>query len=238
MKMKVTDYEFFPKLTALPFVERIWVYGSRARGDYQERSDIDLVIDSPHATSSQWQEVLGILENADTLLKIDCVRLDEIEKKSSFEHRLKEDRVLLFKRKGDHMTDPLWMQNFSDLGEALERLKEILEAPLDEHRFIMDGTIQRFEFCIELFWKNFANFAEMEGKEVLSPRQAISQAYQMKWFDNETLWLEMLKDRNIMSHTYKKVKADAVYERIKTYYPEMKTTYESLKKLYLNKVGE
>lgn len=236
--MKVTDYEFFQKLTALPFVERIWVYGSRARGDFQERSDIDLVIDFPHATPSQWQEVLDILDNADTLLKIDCVRLDEIEKKSSFEQRLKEDRVLLFKRKGDHVTDPLWMQNFSDLGEALERLKEILDAPLDEQRFIMDATIQRFEFCIELFWKNFTNFAEMEGKEVLSPRQAISGAYQMKWFDNEILWLEMLKDRNIMSHTYKKVKADAVYERIKTYYPEMKTTYESLKKLYLRKIEE
>ncbi|MDK3160665.1 hypothetical protein QPK87_29520 [Kamptonema cortianum] len=43
------------------------------------------------------------------------------------------------------------MQNFSDLGEALGRLKEILDAPLDERRFIMDATIQRFEFCIELF---------------------------------------------------------------------------------------
>lgn len=136
------------------------------------------------------------------------------------------------------MTDPLWMQNFSDLGEALERLKKILDAQLDEHRFIMDATIQRFEFCIELFWKNFANFAEMEGKEVLSPRQALSQAYQMKWFGNETLWLEMLKDQNVMSHTYKKVKADAVYERIQSYYPEMKMTYEKLKQLYLNKVEE
>ncbi|MDK3160664.1 nucleotidyltransferase substrate binding protein [Kamptonema cortianum] len=78
----------------------------------------------------------------------------------------------------------------------------------------------------------------LKGKEVLSPRQAISGAYQMKWFDNEALWLEMLKDRNVMSLTYKKVKADAVYGRIKTYYPEMKTTYENLKKLYLSKVEE
>ena len=47
---------------------------------------------------------------------------------------------------------------FSDLGETLDRLKEILDAPLDEHRFIMDGTIRRFRFCIELFWKIFSNF--------------------------------------------------------------------------------
>ena len=35
-----------------------------------------------------------------------------------------------------------------------------------------------------------------------------------------------------------KIKADAVYERIRAYYPEMKTTYEKLKQLYLNKVSE
>ncbi|MDI9637241.1 hypothetical protein QM565_15990 [Geitlerinema splendidum] len=60
------------------------------------------------------------------------------------------------------------MQNFSDLGEALGRLKEILDAPLDERRFIMDATIQRFEFCIELFCKNFANFVEREGSFISS----------------------------------------------------------------------
>ncbi len=54
----------------------------------------------------------------------------------------------------------------------------------------------------------------------------------MKWFDNETLWLEMLNDRHATSHAYKKVKADKVYANIKTYYPEMKSTYENLKKRY------
>jgi len=129
-------------------------------------------------------------------------------------------------------------QNFSDLDEAIYELKEALNAPLDERQIVRDATLRRFRTCTHIFWKNFANFAEMEGKEVLSPRQAISEAYQMKWFENESLWLDMLKDRNVMSHTYKKIKADAVYERIRAYYPEMKMTYEKLKQLYLNKVAE
>ena len=123
-------------------------------------------------------------------------------------------------------------QNFYDLAEALERLREALAAPVDKERLIIDATIQRFEFSIELFWKNFKNLAELQGKEALSPRQALSQAYQLKWFDDEQLWLAMLNDCNATSHTYKKVKADKVYQNIKNYYPEMKSTYDRLQKLF------
>lgn len=134
-------------------------------------------------------------------------------------------------RDSGNMAIPALIQNFKDLGEALERLKEALDAPPDENRFVIDSTIHRFEFCIELFWKNFKNLVEREGKEALSPRQAVSEAYMMKWFDNDKIWLSMLKDRNIMSHTYKEVNADAVYKRIKKYYPEMKKTYDFLKSI-------
>ena len=108
-----------------------------------------------------------------------------------------------------------------DLGEALGRLKEAL-----------DGTIHRFEFCFELFWKNFKNLAQMEGREANSPKQALAAAYQMKWFDNEVLWLEMLQDRNLTSHTYRKAYAEEIYENIKNYYPEMQKIFENLKKTY------
>ncbi len=40
----VTDYQFFKKLCALPFIEQIWLYGSRARENNKSRSDIDLAI--------------------------------------------------------------------------------------------------------------------------------------------------------------------------------------------------
>jgi nucleotidyltransferase substrate binding protein (TIGR01987 family) len=130
------------------------------------------------------------------------------------------------------MREPLWRQNFYDLGEALDRLEESLKVPVDEYRVIMDGTIQRFEFCIELFWKNFKNLAELEGEEVLSPKQAISQAYQFRWFNDERMWLDMLRDHNLTSHTYKKILADEIYQRIKTYYPEMRDTYNRLKEIF------
>lgn len=230
--MNVIDYRFFQKLEKLPFVKKIWLYGSRARDECWERSDIDIAIECPDATFLDWQKVLDIIENADTLLKIDCVRLDELKELSPFKENILEDAKLLFQRTGDPMSVPRWKQNFIDLGEALERLKEALATPLEKDPLVMDGTIHRFEFCIELFWKNFKNFVEREERQVISPRDAVSQAYQMGWFDNEEMWLKMLKDRNALSHDYNKEKADDVYARIKIYYPGMQAAYEKLKTLY------
>lgn len=123
-------------------------------------------------------------------------------------------------------------QNFIDLGNALERLHEALVALPDKNGFVIDSTIHRYKYCIALFWKNFKNFVEMEGKEVFSPKQATSEAYRMKWLQDEKIWLNMLLDRNLMSHTYKQVNADAIYERIKEYYPEMRQTYDFLKERF------
>lgn len=263
--MDVGEYTFLKKIEKLPFVEKIWLYGSRARKDFRDRSDIDLAIECPHATFMDWQKILDIIEDADTLLKIDCVRLDELKENSPFKKNILQERLLLFQKtaplemdtasvsylcekrsdtfkllstrsKGDPMTEPRWKQNFDELGKALERLKEAVEAPVDEHYFVRDSTIQRFEFCIELFWKNFKNFLRREEREVLSPRDAVAQAYQMKWFDNEKLWMKMLHDRNFMSHNYEQDKAEEIYVRIQTYYPEMKATYEKLKTLLDDRV--
>ncbi len=74
----ITSYDFLKKLKKLPWVEEIWIYGSRARGDNQERSDIDLAIVCPSASRDQWHITTDIIEEADTLLEIDCVRLDTI----------------------------------------------------------------------------------------------------------------------------------------------------------------
>ena len=76
MNKDITHYKFIAKLKSLPFIDEIWLFGSRARGDNKERSDIDLAILCPKASGSDWLEVLKIIEDADTLLKIDCVRFE------------------------------------------------------------------------------------------------------------------------------------------------------------------
>lgn len=76
---QILSYQFIDKLKKLAFVDSIYLYGSRARGDNTETSDIDLAIKCPAATEDDWLKVMDVIEDADTLLKIDCVRLDEVD---------------------------------------------------------------------------------------------------------------------------------------------------------------
>jgi predicted nucleotidyltransferase len=42
--MRLTDYHFLQEIAALDVVDAIYLFGSRARGDNRERSDIDIAV--------------------------------------------------------------------------------------------------------------------------------------------------------------------------------------------------
>ena len=93
---EVLKYKFIQKIADLPFVEEIWLFGSRARGDNASRSDIDLAILCPAATQDDWHEVMNIVEEADTLLKIDCVRVEGLDKTSNFLQNILDSKKILY----------------------------------------------------------------------------------------------------------------------------------------------
>ncbi len=94
--MEILDYQIFQHLKGLPFVQQIWLFGSRARGDYQDRADIDIALYCPKATSADWQQVLDLIDEADTLLKIDCVRLDELDETSALKKAIELQGIKLY----------------------------------------------------------------------------------------------------------------------------------------------
>jgi len=94
----ISDFQFFQELIALPFVEQVLLYGSRARGSARERSDIDLAIVCSEASEKEWLKILDIIQNADTLLKIDCIRFDELSANNPLKKSILRDGVILFVR--------------------------------------------------------------------------------------------------------------------------------------------
>lgn len=60
----------------LSAVEKIVLFGSRARGDMEPRSDIDLAVFGAQISRLEWLQILDVVENIDTLLKIDVVHFD------------------------------------------------------------------------------------------------------------------------------------------------------------------
>jgi predicted nucleotidyltransferase len=65
------------RLGAEPAVRRVILFGSRARGDAGPRSDVDLAVEAPGLPARDWLRLAEMTEDADTLLKVDLVRLEE-----------------------------------------------------------------------------------------------------------------------------------------------------------------
>ena len=108
----------------------------------------------------------------------------------------------------------------SKLEAAVARLGEALSED-SSNSLYLDATVQRFEFVFELTWKTLKRALEAEGLVCKTPREAFKAAYQAGWLNEEELWLQMLDDRNVTSHTYDEPIASEIYENIKSYYPEL-----------------
>jgi len=93
----ISKYNFFSRLSKIPSVEAIYLYGSRARGTEDDRADVDLAIQCPNASDDEWMQIEGIIENSDMLLKIDFVRLDKL-KDTLLIKEIERDKVKLYER--------------------------------------------------------------------------------------------------------------------------------------------
>jgi nucleotidyltransferase substrate binding protein (TIGR01987 family) len=117
----------------------------------------------------------------------------------------------------------------SDYKKALGNLEDALstEATSDLEKA---GCIQYFEFCFELSWKSIQALAREQGCiDCNSPKACLKQAFANHWLEDEILWLEMLSDRNRMSHTYSASDALSIYNSLNRYLSAFRDLLEVLK---------
>ena len=74
-------------------IEKVILFGSRARGDYKERSDIDLAF----CGGSSSHFILDVDETTSTLLEFDIVDLDKPVRKELLES-IKREGVVLYEQ--------------------------------------------------------------------------------------------------------------------------------------------
>jgi predicted nucleotidyltransferase len=94
MRKNIHDYNFIKQLQSIPFVRGVWLFGSRARGDHRERADIDLAIVCDK--DLDWLQVMHVIEGADTLLKIDCVRFEKGAISPALYENIIKDRKVIY----------------------------------------------------------------------------------------------------------------------------------------------
>ena len=119
--------------------------------------------------------------------------------------------------------DVRWKQRFSNFSKSMNYLEQALtiQSPDIVQKA---GIIQFFEMSFELSWKVLKDYLEEQGfEDVISPRAAIKQAFEIGIIENGHGWLELLQDRNLTAHTYDEEKANEMEQLIhKNYFPLLK----------------
>ena len=188
--------------------DRIVLFGSRARGDHRERSDIDIaVFGLANEKRAAFSEAV---EELPTLLDFDVVFVTE-KTDAALLHNIEKDGITIM----DKTTERLRKFNC-----AVTRLEEaIAEYGQVRVSSSRDGVIQRFEFCVELAWKTLRDFLLEQGyADINSPKAVLKTAYADGLIDDESGWLELLNARNLTSHVYDEATAEEIFSAIQTKY--------------------
>lgn len=114
---------------------------------------------------------------------------------------------------------------------AHQKLEEYIALPIVNDRD-RSGIIKAFEFTFELAWKTFQKVAFEEGLEAGGPRSSLKQAFKLGLIkpEDESNWLQMLSDRNLMSHPYREQISLEVVKRIqKTHKNSISKVIEEIK---------
>ena len=117
---------------------------------------------------------------------------------------------------------------------ALKSLEGILlELKTDpSNEIYRDASIQRFEYTVEAFWKFLKDFLEeRHGLIAKSPREVLRSMAQVGEMEEgmAEVFLRMIDDRNLTTHTYIAELASAISKRLPEYAKRM---HEALGSLY------
>ena len=98
-----------------------------------------------------------------------------------------------------------WRCRFANFSRAFSLLRDALEDGADGLSDLeREGAIKRFEYTFELAWNTLKDRMEHDGLILpsVTPRAVIRRAFQAKLIEDGEAWMDMLNDRNLMSHNY------------------------------------
>ncbi|NOY72308.1 MAG: nucleotidyltransferase [Gammaproteobacteria bacterium] len=129
-------------------------------------------------------------------------------------------------------TDIRWIQRLNNWTRALSQLSKFMEQDclneLEEQ-----GLIQSFEYNHELAWLTQKDFLEFEGvTELFGSKTVAREAMNRGLVHHGEIWMRMIKDRNLTSHTYNdEVTQKIISHIVDDYFSEFQTLHKKLKEL-------
>lgn len=80
----------------LNHVNKIYLFGSRARGDANPRSNFDLAFDCPNIEQKEWLDIINCIEEFDTLLKIDVSKYNEAS--ADLRRKINQEGIIVYEQ--------------------------------------------------------------------------------------------------------------------------------------------
>ncbi len=137
--------------------------------------------------------------------------------------------------------DIRWKQRYKHFSYAFDQLEKAVV--LSKQRPLSDleeqGMIQAFEYTHELAWNVLKDFLENQGLQNLyGSKDSTRQAFNKGLIENGEIWMEMIKHRNLSTHTYNEKVAHIIVDAIRDRYSmEFKRLLEKLKSLAEEEIG-
>lgn len=113
--------------------------------------------------------------------------------------------------------DIRWRQRLANLQSALQQLGDAVALSHARPLSLLEqqGLIQAFEFTHELAWNCMKDYAHFQGNpDIAGSRDATREALKMGLIADGEPWMEMIKSRNLTSHTYNQSVAKQIVEKI------------------------
>lgn len=141
------------------------------------------------------------------------------------------------------MKDIRWQQRFSNYNKALSKLQIVIDTldvdlPDEELNDCLselekEGLIQRFEYTHELAWNVMKDYLKYQGNTTINgSRDATREAFSVNLISKGETWMDMIKSRNITSHTYNEETAQEIFSLIvHDYYAEFIAFQEKMESL-------
>lgn len=126
------------------------------------------------------------------------------------------------------------MKNLENFISSLNVLKGADFEYANENDIYRTGIIGQFNLTFELAWKALQAVLKIHGAQEAntgSPREVLQLGYKMGFLNDSTVWLTMLKKRNMSVHIYNEEDINEVLLLIKdSFIPAFVVLEETLKK--------
>ena len=113
--------------------------------------------------------------------------------------------------------DIRWIQRANNFDKAFSQLKDAVELARRRQlsKLEAQSLIQGFEYTHELGWNTLKDFLEEHGTlNLYGSRDTTRAAFRAGLIENAEIWMAMIQNRNLTTHTYNESTATQIVKAI------------------------